>query len=96
MGDLVTVVDVTETTGTTTIVLSVYKDYAALGKTIIDTATELVNAELLKWRTTHGHDIVVQTLESICKSIEGVYFAEVHVYDSDGKRDQQNSIAQQN
>lgn len=84
MGDRPYVVDVTETVGTTTIALSVYNDYAALGKTIIDTATELVNAELLKWRTTHGHDIVVQTLESICKSIEGVYYADVHVYNDDG------------
>ncbi|MEF1158874.1 baseplate J/gp47 family protein [Vibrio parahaemolyticus] len=84
MGDLVSVVDVTETIGTTTIALSVYKDYAALGKTIIDTATKAIEAELLTWRTTHGHDIVVQTLESICKTIEGVYYADVHIYDNDG------------
>ncbi len=84
MGDLPSVVDVTETTGTTTIKLSVYRDYAALAQTIIDTATERVNAELLTWKTTHGHDIVVQTLEAICKSIEGVYYADVHIIKSDG------------
>ncbi|EOW2077601.1 baseplate J/gp47 family protein [Vibrio mimicus] len=84
MGDLPSVVDVTETAGSATIALSIYKDYASLGSNILDTAIEKVETELLVWKTTHGHDIVVQTLEALCKSIEGVYYAEVHVLDNFG------------
>lgn len=84
MSDIVSVVDATETVGSATVALSVYKDFAALGKAITDTAKQLVEAELLTWRTTHGHDIVVQTLEALCKNIEGVYYADVVITDEDG------------
>ncbi|ENH0540569.1 baseplate J/gp47 family protein [Vibrio parahaemolyticus] len=95
-GDRVTVVVPGGVDGTTTIALQVFNDYAALGKTIVDTATELVNAELLKWRTTHGKDIVVQDLETICKNIEGVYYADVTITDSDGiVIDKKKSISKQ-
>ncbi|TOR03396.1 phage baseplate protein, partial [Vibrio parahaemolyticus] len=50
-GDRVAVVAPGGVNGTATIALQVFNDYAALGKTIVDTATKLVNDELLKWRT---------------------------------------------
>ena len=80
-GDRVTVVPPGGVKGTVTIELKVYKDYASLGKSIVDTATERVESELHQWRTTHGKDIVIQDLESLCKDIEGVYFAGVTLID---------------
>lgn len=84
MGDRVAVVPVGGVDGTATIELNVYKDYAALGKTIVETAKELVEAEFLKWATTHGEDVVVQAIDTICKNIEGVYYANVIIKDSAG------------
>ncbi|MCE7729636.1 baseplate J/gp47 family protein [Vibrio campbellii] len=95
-GDRVTVVQPGGVNGSVTIELQVYKDYASLGKTIVSTATERINTELLKWRTTHGKDIVVQDLETLCKEIEGVYFAGVTIIDeATGKEiDEIKSISQ--
>ncbi|TNZ86219.1 hypothetical protein CGK40_24525, partial [Vibrio parahaemolyticus] len=45
---------------------------------------------------THGKDIVVQDLETICKNIEGVYYADVTITDSDGNViDKKKSISKQ-
>lgn len=84
MGDLPKVVAPSGVDGTATINLLVFKDYAALGNTIVKTATKLVSAEFLKWKTTHGKDIVVQDISSICKAIEGVYYADVTITDEQG------------
>ena len=96
MGDRVSVVPVGGVNGTAQIEINVYKDYAALGKTIVETATDLVNNEFLQWATTHGEDIVVQKIDAICKGIEGVYYANVTIKDEAGVViDEIKSISQQ-
>ena len=84
IGDVTSVVEPSGVDGSATINLMVFKDYAALGQTIVKTATRLVDAEFLKWKTTHGKDIVVQDIAAICKSIEGVYYADIEITDEAG------------
>lgn len=79
MGDLVSVKDPTEVTGTVSCVVTVYKDYESLASSITDSASSALSTLLDKWRSQSGRDIVIGALEAPVQSIAGVYNAKVSV-----------------
>ncbi|SKA56595.1 hypothetical protein SAMN02745132_02595 [Enterovibrio nigricans DSM 22720] len=83
MGDLVDVIDVIDVTATASYKLHIYADYTALADQIKTAAQTSIQATINAWKTQHGRDIVPAALSSLAQRMEGVYFVETEMRDSE-------------